>query len=162
MNASITSYMPGDILFYAQGNGSWEDVVISDWTGSPLVHVAIAVSALQKIEALAGGVILSPIDSRTVAKSFLYTKNANPLVAESLAAALTWLHSQVGQMYGWGDIANAFLAKWEHNFSVDLGEHYDCSGLACEFLQAAGGIKNLLGVNPHEVTPAGLAKLLGV
>lgn len=161
--ASITTYMPGDILFYASiPDNIAVDKAISMWEGnSPIVHVAIAVSAVLKVEALGHGVVKTPIVQRNIYKDWLYHKNASPLVPETLSNALLWLDSQVGQMYGAGDIVNAILDKFEHSLSIDLGDHYDCSGLATEFLIIAGGIKKLAGVNPHKVTPAQLADMLG-
>lgn len=158
--ATVTSYMPGDILFYAELPGDVIDTTISTWTNSKFVHVAIAESAMFKIEALGGGVVRTPIDGRSVAAAY-HIHERMQVDANRLANALLWLHGQVGQMYGWGDIANAFLAKFEHGFSVDLGEHFDCSGLADQFGVYAG-IPELIGSSPHEETPAQLAQALKV
>ena len=154
--------MPGDILFYGRIQSDLADTVISEWTGSAIVHVAIAVSALLKVEALGGGIVKTPIDARAIYTSWYYHKSASPIVAENLSRALLWLDAQVGQMYGWGDIANAALAKFEHSVSIDLGGHYDCSGLATEFLLMAGGVPRLQGVDPHTITPSQLNTLLSV
>lgn len=162
MQASITNYMPGDVLFYASANGDIADVAIRQWTGSSFVHVAVAVSAVQKVEALMHGVILSPIVGRDVAASWSYTQHASPLVGANLARALAWLHGQIGQVYGYGDIANALLWKYQHAVSLDIGEHFDCSGLASEFLMQAGGVDLRGNINPHVITPAMLAQILGV
>lgn len=156
-------YLPGDILFYGSVKGHIEDMIISGWTDSPFVHVAIAVSSLQKIEALGGGVALDLIDVRKVKAVYRYSEHAQPLVQENLASALAWLHTQIGKPYGAGDIVNAFWARWEHGISLDVGNHFDCSGLACEFLLKAGGIAALEQItDAHTITPAGLAKLLGI
>lgn len=162
MQATLTEYMPGDILFYAKRAGQLNEEVISDWTNSPFIHVAIAISAVQKIEALAGGIVLTPIDGRAVAASFSYTQHAHPLDTNRLHDALTWLIGQRGNLYGWGDIANAFLMKFETEVTLSIGNHVDCSGLAVEFLQRAGGVELGPLVNPHEVNPAALATQLGV
>lgn len=156
-------FQAGDILFYGRVNGHLEDMIISGWTHSPFVHVAIAVSSLQKIEALGGGVTLDLIDSRTVAAVYSYSEHAQPLVNENLDSALTWLHDQVHEPYGYGDIVNAFWAKWEKGMSFDVGGHFDCSALACEFLIKAGGIAALEPItDAHTITPAALAKTLGI
>ncbi len=162
MQATLTSYLPGDILFFAKRPGNLNEEAISAWTNSPFIHVAIAISALQKIEALANGVVLTPIDGRAVAASFSYTQHAHPLDPNRLHDALTWLIGQKGNLYGWGDIANAVLLRFETQITVSVGNHVDCSGLAVECLQRAGGVDLGTLVNPHEVTPAALAKQLGV
>jgi hypothetical protein len=162
MQATLTSYYPGDILFYAKRPGHLNEEVISAWTNSPFVHVAIAISALQKIEALASSVVLTPLDSRAVAASFSYTQHAHPLDPNRLHDALTWLIGQKGNLYGWGDIVNAVLLRFETEVTISVGNHLDCSALGTEFLMRAGGIDLGPLVNPHEVTPAALAKQLGV
>lgn len=162
MQATLTSYYPGDILFYAKRPGHLNEEVISAWTNSPFIHVAIAISAVQKIEALASGIVLTPLDGRVVAASFSYTQHAHPLDPNRLHDALTWLIGQKGNLYGWGDIANAFLMKFETEVTLSVGNHLDCSGLATEFLMRSGGIDLGLLVNPHEVSPARLAQQLGV
>jgi len=65
-------------------------------------------------------------------------------------------------MYGYGDIVNAVLWKYPHAVSVDIGEHFDCSGLASEFLLIAGGVDLQGNINPHVITPAALARILRV
>src|SRR5229473_700314 len=103
MPATVTSYLPGDILFFIieKDTGTIVDQAIvegiSAWTASRFIHCAIAVSALLKIEALAGGVMKTPIDQTKVAASYLYHKHAH-VDAANLATALLWLESQVGQM----------------------------------------------------------------
>lgn len=149
-------YKPGDILFYGQGNGVIADKLISVWTGSPLVHCAVAISGAQKIESLLHGVVLTPVDERAVAAHWSYVGG------DDLQAGLVWLHSQLGQIYGWGDILDAVLWKFEHAIAVD-DTHFDCSALATEFLLKCGGLKQLAAItNPHVITPAALAQLLGV
>lgn len=156
-------YEAGDILFYARVDGNLEDMIISRWTDSPFVHVAIAVSPVQKIEALCGGVALTLINSRHVAARYCYQEQAHPLVIEDLDSALAWLRTQIGMPYGVGDIINAFWFRWEKGLSFDVGGHFDCSALACEFLLKAGGIAALEAVtDAHTITPAQLAILLGI
>lgn len=157
--AKITAYLPGDILFFTAGNGSIPDEIISKWTDSRFVHVAVAISAIEKIEALSQGVVRTPIDARYVAAYYNYS--ALHTDTSSLIRALTWLHAQVGTLYGWGDIANAFLEKFVTNFAIDT-HAYDCSALAAEFLMQAGGINWQGHVDPHEITPSMLANILGV
>jgi uncharacterized protein YycO len=157
----ITTHMPGDILFYASIPNDLIDVAISDWTGSPFVHVAIAISAVQKIEALSNGIMLTPIIGRNIAASWSYVSHVAD--KDGLAPALTWLQSMLGQPYGYGDAVEAVLYKLEHGIVLDVGDHFDCSALATEFLMKAGGVIQLQNVtNPHEQTPVMLAQLLGV
>jgi hypothetical protein len=156
------TYCAGDILFYGQVSGHLEDMIISGWTHSPFVHVAVVVNPVQKIEALGGGVALTLIDSRKVAAIYRYQIHATPLVQENLASALAWLHSQLNAPYGYGDILNAFWQRWERGFVIDLDGHFDCSGLATEFLIKAGGVDLGQITDPHGVTPADLAGLLHI
>ncbi len=153
----------GDILFYARVDGNLEDMIISRWTDSPFVHVAVAVSGVQKIEALGGGVALTLINSRHIAACYSYQSQAHPLVIEDMDAALAWLRTQIGMPYGVGDVVNAFWRRWEKGLSFDVGGHFDCSALACEFLLKAGGIAALQAItDAHTMTPALLAQALGV
>lgn len=157
------TYAPGDILFYTAQPGNIEDAVIAQWTASRFIHVAIAISPEQKIEALNSGIVLSPINGRLIAASWSYMQHAKPFIEENLLHALEWLHSCVGQAYGLGDILDAFLMKFENALTLDINNHFDCSGLATEFLIKAGGVGALENVtDAHQVTPAGLATLLGV
>jgi hypothetical protein len=162
-DSEITQFMPGDILFYAKQQGDLADTVISAWTGG-YVHVAIAISAVQKVEALAPVVAITSINTRAIAASWSYTSHAEPLVAENLHNALVWLIGQKGNLYGWGDIADAFIDKFEHGLvTLNIGDHFDCSALATEFLIKAGGVRALQNItDPHGITPAKLAQLLGV
>jgi hypothetical protein len=168
LNATLTGYLPGDILFYVGGDTpSFFDQAIELWTDSRFVHVAIAVSAIQKIEAVGQGVLLDPINEKTIAAAFHYSQKASPFVPANLAKALQWLYAQVGQLYGTVDIVNAVLDKIEHVAGIDHlltlnTPFYDCSALASEFLITAGGIDALAGKDPHTVTPADLANMLKV
>lgn len=150
-------FSAGDILFYGQGNGDVADKLIRDWTNSPLVHVAIALSDVEKVEALAHGVVRTPIMEEDVAAHWQFQTQGG-----SLANGLHWLTAQIGRMYGWGDILDALLWKFEHNVAIDT-QHFDCSSLATEFLLKCGGVPGLEGVtDPHVITPARLAELLRV
>ena len=153
--------MPGDILFYESGAaGDMGDKLIEAWTGSKIVHVAIAISAYFKVEALLNGVVKTPINYVNVYCSYLYHDSAKP--NNNLPEALVWLEQQVGQMYGYGDIVNAFLDKFESGISINVGDHLDCSGLASDFLIRAGGTPASQIKDIHNVTPIQLAEVLGV
>ena len=150
-------YNAGDILFYKEVKSNLIDIAIADWTQSSLVHCAIAVSSTQKIEALSNGVLLTPLVDIDVDVSWNYSK----IPGLYLQSALEWLHSQVGQMYGYGDVLEALLYKYEHGLVVNIGDHFDCSALACEFLLKGGGVYQLASItNPHEITPTSLYSLL--
>jgi uncharacterized protein YycO len=156
-------YMPGDVLFFTSGSGTdVADKVIEAVTGSNIVHCAIAVSAFFKVEALFSGVVKTPINYSTVAYNYYLHESANPLVLANITQALKWLDTQVGQMYGYGDVVNALLSKVETGVSIDVGEHYDCSGLATEFLDKCSGTQATTLMNAHNVTPVQLARTLGV
>ena len=159
----MQNYMPGDVLFFTSGSGNQiSDTLIQDVTGSNIVHCAIAISALIKVESVFHGVVKTPIDYRNVAYSYYLHEKARPLVTENISKALLWLDSQVGQVYGWGDVMNALLTKFETGVTIGIGEHFDCSGLASEFLIMAGGTPASELTNAHNVTPVQLARILGV
>jgi hypothetical protein len=158
----MKQYMPGDLLFYNHGESAITDKAIQLWTDSDIVHVAIAESALIKVDAFSHGVIKSPIDYNTVAFSYYLHESASPLVTENIAVAMLWLERQVGQMYGVGDIVNAVLSKLEHGLTIDINDNYDCSGMAAEFLAKCGGTPASDIANTHNITPVQLARLLGV
>src|SRR5438270_4542677 len=135
--ATISTYMPGDILFYGQLPGDVYDTAITMWTNSPFVHTAIAISAVQKIEELSNGVVLTPLDDRAVLAAYRFTKR-NKVDANLLHNALVWLISQKGNLYGYGDVAIALLERFESHVVVLDKAHFDCSALCTEFLQKAG------------------------
>lgn len=156
-------YQLGDILFFTSLKGSFIDSIIQYWTASPFVHVAIAVSPTRMVEALGTNVQVSPITSRNVAAMWSYVAHAHPLDEQDVHDAYMWLMNQVGQTYGWADIINAALEKFENAVTLDGNNRFDCSGLATQFLLKAGGVAALSNVtDAHTVTPASLAKLLDV
>lgn len=155
------NFMPGDILFY-NSRGTVYDVAITTVTHSKYVHVAIAISAAQKIESLSGGVMLTPINNETAARYWSYTEHVPDYDKTQFASALNWLQSMRGTLYGWDDAATAMIEALGFNLAVS-NNHFDCSALATEFLMKCGGVTGLQNVtNPHIVTPALLANYLGV
>lgn len=157
------SYTEGDLLFFNALDGNFIDSIIQGWTASHFVHCAIVISPTHKIEALGNGVQINPINDHVVSASWSYQSHASPFVQENLQQALLWLRSQVGQTYGYGDILDAALEKVENVVTFDIGGHFDCSGLATEFLLKAGGVSALQNItDAHTITPAKLAELLGV
>jgi hypothetical protein len=152
------SYQAGDILFFAKGTGNpIGDTIVADFTASDIVHCAIAVSPLLKVEAVFAGVVISPIADAPIVWSYSLT-NPNQV---SLARALLWLHGTVGEGYGFTDLVNALLAHYETTAFIDT-DTYDCSSLAAEFLQKVGGTPATDIEDVHTTTPASLAKLLGM
>lgn len=158
----MNNFMPGDILFYTSLPNDIYDVAITNITRSRYVHTAIAISAIQKIEALSRGIVITPLDNRAVAAAWSYTGTIKDYNINSLHNALNWLISQKGNVYGWGDAANAMIQAAGFNLAINEGDHYDCSSLATEFLKSAGGLSQLNGIDPHKVTPAMLSKLLNI
>jgi len=154
-------YSPGDILFYRRKAGHLMDAIISGATGSPFVHVGIAVSGLQEVQALFTGVVLTAVDPPDDVWS--YREHVEQEDTQRFVEALAWLHSMCGQAYGWTDIGNALLAKLVHGISIDVADNYDCSALASEFLMKAGGISAFDDVpDPHTINPGMLAARLGI
>lgn len=151
----------GDILFYRAIKGNLIEQIIAKFERkpNPFVHCAIAMSSDQKIEALADGIVQSRI-AFTPDGIFPYQQRVQDHA--QLSDALDWLKKQVGQTYGFIDIADAVLSAYERAIFLQ-SEWYDCSALATEFLVKAGGI-NLgnLSENVHAVTPQELADQLNV
>lgn len=156
------SYQAGDILFFAKGTGNpIGDTIVADFTASDIVHCAIAVSPLLKVEAVFAGVVISPIADAPIVWSYPTDTRVNPYSEASMARALLWLHGTVGEGYGFTDIVNALLAHYETTAFIDTNT-YDCSSLAAEFLQKVGGTPATNIEDVHTTTPASLAKLLGM
>ncbi len=148
------TYSPGDILLYKESPHNLVDEAIELVTCSQYVHIAIAVSDHQKIEALSGGVIVSPLANTHPASVWSYMATIKDYDRNSLNMAVYWLQSMIGQPYGFADDFNAVLEALNFNMSLDAGNHFDCSSLAAEFLMKAGGVPRLQNVtDPHRVTP---------
>jgi uncharacterized protein YycO len=159
---------PGDLFFYKKMTQSSNivntivDNSITSLTQSPYVHVAIAISAAQKIEATFAGVSLSAITAGRPDFIWSYRDHAS-VVDSRLISALQWLTRQVGQPYGYGDIIEAVLYKLQHGLNIEYADHFDCSALAVEFLLKAGGVAEMIDVtNAHQYTPGSLATLLHI
>lgn len=154
---TVTKCEAGDILFYGSGNGSLEDQVIAAWTNSPYVHVAVAVSDTEMVQALSGGVNKAPIHTPDAMWSY-----QEHIAGGNLQRGIEWIKAQVGSSYGFIDIFDAVVERFEKGVTL-VGDHYDCSALAAEFLIQCGDVPEMLNVtNPHTITPADLAKLLNV
>ena len=154
-------YSPGDILFYRRKPGDLVDTLISDITASPFVHVGIAISGMQEIQALFHGVILTAIDPPSDVWS--YSENVKSPDPARMLEALAWLAGMCGRAYGWEDIGNALLAKLIHGITIDVEDNLDCSSLATLFLLKAGNVTALFdSPDPHSMTPGMLAGRLGI
>lgn len=163
--ATANDFNPGDLLFYRGSEGSVLDKGIEIAEGSPtdFVHVAIAISKLQKIEAALPVVQLVPINGRSVNGVFHFEESAMPYDPTALASALAWLQAQVGQLYGYGDAVSDVLYKLEHAVTLTFSTR-NCSDLAMSFLIRAGGCEKYLEHlgDPHTTMPQPLADALGV
>lgn len=152
--------MKGNILFYAYHGGMFE-WFITEATQSRFVHVEVALDDQWAIGALGSGVSKHPLVATPYQWSFAEHMKDQSL----LANAEEWLVKQVGKQYGIDDIITAGLQSVMHGL-VYLGQqdHYDCSDLATRFLIEAGAVEFLgdLAQEPHTVTPAMLAKQLGI
>jgi hypothetical protein len=159
--------MPGDILFYTATPGNVAENAIVLWTHSPYCHVAVALSALEKIEALSQCVVVNPLDLSRVAAVYRFSATAEYTSGKNLQVmtALQWLRGQVGTMYGWGDIVDAVLTRFETSVTITTLDHHDCSSLATDFLIRAGCkvvIEDKRTQDPHLVTPGDLADVVGI
>lgn len=151
----------GDILFY-KSRGSITDRIIAWFTGSRYVHVGIALDNRNQIEARSNGVIRSIIAKDRVGA--IWKMPDPPLDAEQLTRALVWLQMNVGKQYSYVAILDSVIEKIYHSAYVVQLNHYDCSGLASDFLMRAGYEDKLATIlkntGPDEITPAMLAKAL--
>lgn len=163
--ATDNDFSPGDLLFYRGSPGDVLDKGIQLAEGSPnaFVHVAIAISKLQKIEAALPVVQIAPINGRSVNGVFRFSRAAMPYDPTALAGALAWLQAQVGHLYGYGDAISDVLYKLEHVVNLTFSER-NCSDLAYSFLIRAGGCEKYLEHlgDPHTTMPQPLADALGV
>lgn len=153
--------MRGDLIFY-HGTG-WEDSFIQWWTKSPFSHVAIDVGEGMMVEALNEGILKNPLNL-SGGSVWSYSESVQDADPKDMDLAVKWLDEVVGMHlpYGWMDfVSNA--NPFKKLFYVASPQHYDCSALATGFLSRAGGV-DLCGLDsdPHLVTPADLAKCLGM
>lgn len=146
----------GNILFYTAGPGLY-DKLISWWTKSPYVHVAIQIDAQTCIAAENTGITTELLATHPPAAVWEYAKHSTDVDAADMEVALSWLKGMVGQHYGWSDILTA-VNPFRRVFYVVKQKNYACSMLAVEFLVKAGGV-DLGGLedDPHTVTPGDLA-----
>lgn len=143
--------MIGDILFYRMDHWNFLDEVVLLYEGkqNDFVHVAIQVSETRKVEAIwNGGVVLSNLNND---RSYV---TYSPKV-KSVKKGIDWLQSQVGQDYGYGDIADIVM-----NNTPIFECHYDCSALAMEYLKKLKA--SYENVDSHLITPQKLADMLGI
>lgn len=160
----------GDILFYT-GSHSFFDRLISWWTKSSYVHVAIANDATYQIEARASGIIRSKIEPEHLGAVFSIRECVMqhdsdidaalaPGVDKMIVLALVWLVGKIGCDYSWSDIGVAIAERYKRHFFFIQPQHYDCSALAAEFLVRVG-FQLLMGdYDPAEITPGKLATFL--
>lgn len=147
----------GDLLFYTS-SGSLFDRIISSWTGSRFIHVAIDYDGHQKVEMLGQGCVIDAIVTNTVAAR--WSMPTTLAVSDACLDALSWLHSQIGSPYGWNDVVEA-LDKSHRFLWVQTG-HSDCSHLAADFLRRTGYDTSGLPDDLSQVTPGSLATFLKV
>ena len=153
--------MQGDLLFYYRKPSMW-DQLITWWTHSRFYHVAIDVGNGLKIEALNSGIKLNRITVQDDFARWSYKDHTTDADPKDMAKAIAWLYTMEGHEYGWSDIATA-VNPFRKVLYIVQRQHFDCSALAIEFLNQAGGIDMKdLGLDPHIGTPGDLAKFLGV
>jgi cell wall-associated NlpC family hydrolase len=146
--------MRGDILFYRPTD--LISRVIARATHGPYAHCAVDLGDGTKIEALTRGVARTP----GTAADAVFSLHTDP---DRLERAVTWLEQQVGNRYGWEDIANQVLRAFRFPFYFGQRRHYDCSDLCARFARMAGGID--LGPfreDLHLITPNDLARCAGL
>lgn len=148
------------ILFY-RSSGSFFDKLIMIRTASVFCHAEVQINETEAIGAIPGaGVTRHPLRKLSKPTDSYPLAGVPPV---QVAAALTWLHTQLGCTYGWCDIFNDSMPEWWPLLLVPK-RAYDCSHLCAAFLIECG-LAGLLGETidrPAEITPGSLATLLGV
>lgn len=128
-------------------------------------HVGVCVGNGEIVEALTGGIVLSPVSKYPAEDVRLVQVDAKPAGATVTADldmrlnAVMFAHSCVGERYGWGTIlciALKALTRGHVQFGVQGTQI--CSGLAARSLERLGF--NFNPYDPAELTPAFLAKTL--
>lgn len=115
------------------------------------------------VEAMMNGVWRRPIGAREPGARWSYWDHTQDRDLVDLNNALEWLKSMIGTAYGVDDVIGAVYEKFFRGFYLVMPRHYDCSALCTEFLIEAGGVDlGELALDPHQVTPAALARQLGI
>lgn len=169
--ASAGVYVPqaGDLIFVRPGADDWVGNLVAQATGGPYAHVRIRIAADEVIEALPSGIARSFIHPPEPFASDCAAIGAT-LDADRLAHALAWLVQQVGEPYGFWDIAadamKALLPKWLGSRTPFLvsPRQMDCSCLATQFCLLAGyrWLPDALALDATRVSPNDLARALSV
>lgn len=161
----------GDVLFYYATPSDPADAVIVAATGGPFVHAEIDLGDGTSIGALSGGVAHF---RRPAGAHYAVFATQDHCPAEQMAAGLAWLAQQVGDPYGWADVATAgersaisrlaglFGRKAPPLPYLAVPSSYDCSVLACLYLQRCGVPLPPGDNDAHTVTPEELATQLHV
>jgi uncharacterized protein YycO len=126
-------YQPGDILLYSDQHDIVADI-IQRATHGKCNHAAIVVDASHCVEALAQG-----IRKDGIATPYAIGRTSGHL--NHLDAGLAWLTAQVGDGYGWLDIAEDGYKVFDPDTAIGatcMPHSYDCSHLALAFLLRAG------------------------
>jgi hypothetical protein len=153
--------VPGDLLLF-RSSGTWYEKLICFATRGPYVHVSVVIDNGMTIAAFPHGIAKVPIPSIPSA----YTRVDIRQYVKSEAnvrAGMLWLVQQAGKAYGWWDIVFQgfkFLIPGLTLKVVERG-HFDCSDLACRYLQAVG-VPGAEDLDPYEVSPNDLARFLGI
>lgn len=151
-----TQVIPGDVAFYKGDVNKPIDHIIMARTKSEIVHVAVVTDGLEAnartIAAVSEGIRYEVLGTpyRTWRPVGGYGR---------LEEGLAFLRSQVGQVYGFADIANQVLLLTGKD-PVLLDKSEDCSDLATKFLWVAGVALPYQLIDTNRVTPGWLATIL--
>lgn len=149
----------GDLYFYKGNWSSLDSIAIQLWTGGRRVHVGAEVEDGMMIDALSSGVSRHPIHrgNYDVFHSDWITNCPN------LNAGLAFLHNQVGDAYGWGDIIDDVTVKFlPRRFLIRDRHAFDCSDLITRFLSVIQYpfLPQKMYETPEIVTPNSLFRAL--
>lgn len=145
----------GDLLFFTPIDAVGD--AIAFYTHGPFSHVAVAVSGVSCVEAVAPVIKVDAPDMSRIKVCELPPANL-PNVEQAVA----WLMKQVGDPYSFYDIVDAFMAPYSPLY-INTKSSYDCSCLAYHFLIQAGYpfAFDPTAQTPDQISPNGLARLIG-
>jgi uncharacterized protein YycO len=150
--------MRGDILFVRGGPGL-SDRLICWKTRGPFVHAAVDLGDGTVIEShWRTGVRVNPVN---YAGSIAYSL---PTTTPKIEAGIAWLHSHVGDPYGWSDILDNIITLFLPRSLIVSQQHgFDCSDLVARYIDVAGGLElgSLLDA-PSLISPNDLARSAGL
>lgn len=155
--------MIGDLLFCRPGPmkglwGDWSGNLIARLTNGPFCHVEIDVGYGKSVGAMGDGIREHSAPGGAAAWSARFAN----LNEEQIEAGISWVRSQVGDVYGYSDLIDNLLKQAKVPLVIKQLKAYDCSDFASQYLIKTGYDIGPLQDNPAAVSPNDLARQLGM